>query len=335
MTIVFGWNSYCSKSVYLSELGVLNKEQQDLKIEYRQKYFHLFYIPVFPIGSFWGVKKDGKWYAIKPELAQSLDPVKPSWKKGLWAWSAPLLGIAAWIIFSISQSMEERADRNRSEQNKSMLSAFFQDKSKTAPLDQKAKTMNAMIDSSLNNIKYERKVIDTAEKNLVGLYLMAALTRTDTLQGYTEKNTFVVSDFGESQSRTDIMDKEYQNALASGEWKSGYGDTGSVFREMRKLDQFKYILLVKEYNRVSPQVLGDKFKSGYLFAQAKLLSIETGKEIKNFKLLTVNSDQVSHYSTSGGGGVSLKSALEYDLKKNALKDAKEYVFGKGSISRFE
>jgi len=334
MTIVFGWNSYCSKSVYLSELGILNKDQQDLKLEYRQKYFHLFYIPVFPIGSFWGVKRDGKWYAIKPELAQSLDNVKPSWKNGIWAWSAPLLGIAVWIIFSISQSMEERADRNRSEQHKSMLSAFFQDKSKTAPLDQKLKTMNAIIDSSLTNIKYERKVIDTSENNLVELYMQAALTHMDTLQGYNQNNTFVLSDFPKSESHADIIDKEYQGPLQTGEWKSSYGDTSSVFREMRKLDQYKYILLIKEYNRVAPEVQGSKFKSGYLFAKARLLSIETGKEVKNFKLLSVNSDQVRHFASSGSGSSAssqLKNSLEFDLERNAIKDATDYVFGKKAL----
>jgi len=333
MTIVFGWNSYCSKSVYLSELGVLNKEQQDLKIEYRQKYFHLFYIPVFPIGSFWGVKKDGKWYAIKPELAQSLDPIKPSWKKGLWAWSAPLLGIAAWIIFSISQGMEERADRNRSEQHKAMLTAFFQDKNKIAPLDQKVKTMNAIIDSSLEKISYEKKKIDTSTDNLINLYLQSRLTQMDTLVGYNEKNTFVVTEFPGLKEHREIINEEYRTSLETGVWKSSYGDTSSVFSEIRKLDGYKYILLLKEYNRIRPEIEGKAFRSGYSFAKARLFSIETGKEIKNFKLIAGNSDKVSHFSMSGSGSSAgaLQSAVEADLNGNVMKHARDYVFGKQSL----
>src|SRR5262245_46796849 len=125
MTILFGWNTYRLKAVSPLELGLQTKEQTDIILEYRQRYFHLFFIPIFPIGRFWAVRKDGKLYHTPPELEQALYHIRTNWKHGLWAWTGPLLGIAIWIFVSISNNLEEKAYQNRMEKNKTMLAAFF------------------------------------------------------------------------------------------------------------------------------------------------------------------------------------------------------------------
>jgi hypothetical protein len=328
--ILYGWNSYLLKSVSPAELGIIN--QPNLKIEYRQRYFHLFFIPFIPIGRMWAVRQNGQLYEASPELVNALQHSKPGGMNWIWAWSGPLLGILVWIFVSLSNNLEEKASRKRQEKNQLALTAFFQDKNKTAPLALKLKSMNAIIDSSLSMVKYEEKKIDTAMEALLPLYLEAEMTHSDTLKGYDHNNTYVISQFPNdySNSRQEIIGKEYQTALEVGTW-NGYGDTSHVLAEIRKLDQYKYILLLKEYNRVEPKLAKDVFHSGYSFVQAKLISIETGKELKNFKIMAGNSDKISYMSSSGsssyGEQESIRSRLKGDLESNVVKEANRYVFG--------
>jgi hypothetical protein len=223
--------------------------------------------------------------------------------------------------------MEERAYQNRVENNKAMLTAFFQDKNKTAPLHNKLNKMNSMIDSSLSKVTYEDKAIDTSMNKLLMLYLDINMTQKDSLTGYNQNNTYVVSYFPSTNNLKEIINEDSKAALDAGDWK-GYSDTSSVFSELRKLEQYKYILVLKEYNRVEPMLEKDSYISGYSLVKGRLLSIETGKELANFKVMAANSEKVSHYSYSGSSSSStqLRSTLKYDLEKNVLKEAYKYVF---------
>src|SRR5687768_13355251 len=105
--IVFGWNTYLLKSISPAELGV--RTNQNTTIEYRQRYFHVFFIPFFPIGRFWSVRQAGQLYQPSGDLEQALQHVRPGGKNRVWAWSGPLLGIVIYFIFSISNTLEENA----------------------------------------------------------------------------------------------------------------------------------------------------------------------------------------------------------------------------------
>ena len=57
------------------------------------------------------------------------------------------------------------------EANASILSAFFQDKSKIDPLFKKMEAINYIIDSSLEKDDFAKKKIDTSESALLNLYI--------------------------------------------------------------------------------------------------------------------------------------------------------------------
>ncbi|HEX6179925.1 MAG TPA: hypothetical protein VFZ47_01700, partial [Chitinophagaceae bacterium] len=63
--------------------------------------------------------------------------------------------------------------------------------------------------------------------------------------------------------------------------------------------------------------------------KGKLLSIETGTQIKDFSLMAANSDEIKYYSSSKSSPSSaeLRRNLESDLDKNVMKEANKYVFG--------
>jgi hypothetical protein len=333
MTILYGWNTYLLKTISLEQLGI-PAQQAGTSFEYRQKYFHLFFIPFFPLGRFWAVRQGGKLYHPNPELEQVLNGLRPGVKHGIWAWSGPLLGIACWLIISLSNNMEEKAHRNRMEKHNAMLVAFFGDKSKTAPLNGKLKTINTLLDSALSMNEYEDKKIDTSEKRLINLYLSTVLTRKDSLTGYTKTNTLVITDFYGKIDNREVLAKEFQTSLETASWKGYYSDTASVFPSLRKLQNYKYILLLKEYNRLAPEVVEKSYTSGYSLMNGALIEIETGAVKKTFKLMAGNSETVTQFSFAGGESSTerLKRTLDNDLDANVLKQAYQYVFGNDSLN---
>jgi hypothetical protein len=78
--IFYGWNSFTLDSCKPSKLGL----PPDLDVEYDvqriQKYFHLYWIPFFPIGKKWVLYKrsDKQQYEPNAELLKFLNslPVK-------------------------------------------------------------------------------------------------------------------------------------------------------------------------------------------------------------------------------------------------------------------
>jgi hypothetical protein len=333
MTILFGWNTYLLKKISLEQLGI-PAQQAGASFEYRQKYFHLFFIPLFPLGRFWTVRQGGKLYHPNPELERVLDGLRPGGKHGIWAWTGPLLGIACWLIISLMNNIEEKTGRNRREQHNAMLVAFFGDKSKTAPLNGKLKTINTLLDNALSMNEYEDETIDTSEKRLINLYLKIMLTRRDSLAGYNKNNTLVISDFYGKIDNREVLAKEFQTSLETGSWKGYYSDTGSVFPSLRRLQNYKYILLLKEYNRLAPGIVEKSYASGYSLMNGSLIDIETGAVKKTFKVMAGNSESVTHFSFAGTGSSSegMKSALENDLNTNVLKQAYKYVFRDNSLN---
>ena len=81
--ILFGYNNYKVKTVLPTELGLMDESFRNSEIQLRQKYFHLYYIPLFPLGQYWTVMKNGEQYVIDPKLENIVKQLHPSgidWK---------------------------------------------------------------------------------------------------------------------------------------------------------------------------------------------------------------------------------------------------------------
>jgi hypothetical protein len=99
--IVYGWNHFKIKSFKPVDLGIPYDGQEDISIEYRQKYFHLFWIPFIGIGKMWGLRKasdSSNLYEIPEELKNVLNqqqlPATPWYS---FAGLILIAGIAMWI----------------------------------------------------------------------------------------------------------------------------------------------------------------------------------------------------------------------------------------------
>jgi hypothetical protein len=113
MSIVFGWNHFRIKSIDPYAAGLSQNVQPGYRIEVRQRYFHLFWIPCFSLGKKWALRKDNQLYEMPEPYMHVLRGrndlrVKTPW----YTYAGPLIAAFAGICYMIS----EKVDDYRSEQ---------------------------------------------------------------------------------------------------------------------------------------------------------------------------------------------------------------------------
>ena len=333
--ILYGWNNYRLTTVQPQELGIQNNA--DLSIEYRQKYFHLFFIPVFPLGKFWAIKQGGKLYEPNAQLKERLVAMQQPVKNGIWAWTGLLLAAAAMFIYNITEKIDHAASQQKASANAAVLSGFFKNEKNTTPLSSKMHAINYFADSCGNDDAYEQKKLDTSIGGMLKLYLAVHKTQQDSLAGYNRKNTLVFSFINHRKEGSLFSDENIRKALEEGDWK-GYGDTARVFAALQQLRDYKYLLVIKEYNRLRPTVQQKGFSSGISVADAAIINLENRSVEHKFKVVAANSDSVSHFSygtrtngdnMSAGEWVGL---LENNLNGNLVNKAPKYVFREEALA---
>lgn len=105
MRIIFGHNSYVVKRIDSKSLGIKD-ETESFEIQLRQKYAHLYFIPVFPIGQVWVAKRNGNLYDVPENLKYILKRDHSS--SVHWgAFALPLIIILGLIIYSINEKMDQ------------------------------------------------------------------------------------------------------------------------------------------------------------------------------------------------------------------------------------
>src|SRR5215831_13773647 len=101
--IVYGHNSFALNTCKPSQLGLPIEADKLYIIERRQRYFHLFWIPVFGIGKIWVLRKhtDGELYEPTPKLSKLLHSFPLKEKTPWYTYSFLILLLAASVIFVI------------------------------------------------------------------------------------------------------------------------------------------------------------------------------------------------------------------------------------------
>lgn len=329
--ILYGWNNYLLKSIRLQDLGIQRSQDQDMVIEYRQKYFHLFFIPVFPLGKFWAIKQGGKLYEPSESMRQSLQSVNVNTKNWIWSWTGILVAVGSFFIYSFSEKMDNYSYQKRREASASVLGAYFKEQKNTTPLASKLRSINYLIDSCINEEAYEKKKIDTSMGGLLKLYFNTLESQKDSLTGYNRKNTLVFSCIDHKKDKGSLPDEYIKKALDEGVWK-GYSDSATVFQSIRQLNNYKFLLVLKEYNRMNPTVKKEGYSSGVSLVDGFIINIESKKIEHSFKVMGTNSESVSYFSfRRKGESKNVRSEewyqlLEGDLNSNVVKKGTQYVF---------
>lgn len=107
MRIIFGHNNFVIKRVAPKELGIEDDpHMKNAEIRLIQKFAHLYFIPVFPMGQEWILRKEGKSYVITSDVKAVLHRNYPS-RVHIGAFALPLLLILGVIIYSISSKISD------------------------------------------------------------------------------------------------------------------------------------------------------------------------------------------------------------------------------------
>jgi hypothetical protein len=106
MYIVFGWNHFKIKTFDPYEIGLSQQEDPHLKIEVRQHYFHLFWIPFFSLGKKWAIRKNNELYEMPGVLKSTIKSrddikVRTPW----YTYAGPLLLAIIGFGFMINEKV--------------------------------------------------------------------------------------------------------------------------------------------------------------------------------------------------------------------------------------
>jgi len=109
MRIVFGYNNFLIKSYSAEELGINNEQgASQIKFEVRQRYAHFFWIPFFPIGKMWVLKKPGNddLYKMPEELQAAIISQHGKPRTPWYSFALILLGMAIGLFVLMGDAID-------------------------------------------------------------------------------------------------------------------------------------------------------------------------------------------------------------------------------------
>lgn len=339
--IVYGWNNYCLKTITSKEISTNESDTLNAKIQYRIKYFHLFWIPVFPLGTYWTLNMNGKQMELTPEMKAALNTVDKSNFMWIFSWSGILLPLLIFGGMQLQSKMERRRYSSHMEDSRIYLESYFKDQSKHQSLNERVDALTNLCDSILEyhiesggdvSVDVDRASIpmDTAETAMIMRYFETIATQPESIEGLNESNTVILTrghDFTEGFYT--LPQGVIIRSIKAGEWQ-GSDDTATVLGQIRRLESIQYIALVKEENWVAPIILKNSFNSGYWFGSVVVYDFVNKKEFSRFKIMALNSDKVSYYGEKEGQ-ITLGS-LEADLKRNVQKAVEDILYNRKKSS---
>lgn len=123
-TIKIGVRSVMLKAYRLTDFGLAIPTGFKDVAEYRQKYFHLHFLPVFPTGKAWFLIDDkGVQHESSPELNRTLTAkLKKSFKTPWYTLLVPILGVIA-VLVTIALGVYQFSGQRSSEKDEFTINA--------------------------------------------------------------------------------------------------------------------------------------------------------------------------------------------------------------------
>lgn len=126
MTILFGWNRFRLKSFTFQELNLPELERfPNATFQVAQSYFHLFYIPVFPMGKRYDLVMDKKLYHVPPSLMKMVNPEQINVRGKWYAWSLPILILLIMGVVKINGAVKQNQAQADAMELAQMEQRFF------------------------------------------------------------------------------------------------------------------------------------------------------------------------------------------------------------------
>jgi hypothetical protein len=80
------------------ELGFTDAGENAL-VECRQRYFHIWFLPFFPLGKFWVLKKGNEWYPLSKEQEKEMERRAEIPATPLYMWAGAVVVPLTIILF--------------------------------------------------------------------------------------------------------------------------------------------------------------------------------------------------------------------------------------------
>jgi hypothetical protein len=126
MTILFGWRRFRLKSFTFQELNLPELEQfPNATFQVVQSYFHLFYIPVFPMGKRYDLVMNKQLYHVPPSLMKMVNPEQVNVRGKWYAWSLPILVLLIMASVKISDVVKQNRAQSDAIEFAQMEQEFF------------------------------------------------------------------------------------------------------------------------------------------------------------------------------------------------------------------
>jgi hypothetical protein len=111
--VVFGWNSFKLQSYRPSEIGLLAELDAKMSFQFRQKYFHIFWIPCFPMGQAWVMRKtnDSQHYAVPEDVQKLLWVRAPDVGTPWYTFAVPIIAVVMGISLFVGSQFRLARER--------------------------------------------------------------------------------------------------------------------------------------------------------------------------------------------------------------------------------
>lgn len=105
MRIFFGSRNFKIRDLYPHELRLLNTN--DLDIEIRQKYFHIYWIPLFGLGKIWLIRKEDQLYELPTQYLQEIRRQNIKVRSPWYTYAGPLLACLGFLIYTLNEKVKD------------------------------------------------------------------------------------------------------------------------------------------------------------------------------------------------------------------------------------
>lgn len=113
--IVFGHYAITTRTIKPNELPYNFQVPAGAQIQKIVRVAHIFWIPLFPFETLWGLRQNGQLHKLNPDIArqfdQSFGPVQIPW----YAFAGPILVVAAILFFRVNNTLEHQKSQKYEE----------------------------------------------------------------------------------------------------------------------------------------------------------------------------------------------------------------------------
>ncbi len=360
--IIYGTNSYVLKNFTPTELGLYTGGYEQFTFQKILKYFHLYWIPLFPTGSEYVFTRPGssEKYIAPDNIRQLMQSAGIPWWKHLGGFALPIVAMLGFGAYNASESIDHARYEKESLAQKAEVKKMASDTANQRKYARKVNGVYQLVSKNYEEHSEKFSKIDTSLSKVMMLMLNARFSITDSTTNFTDSNTFIVHPnfdnyLSDDKNTADLenVDNVWSSAGVSSEIRDWY-KTGMPQQAVERfypssfvaannvIKNKKYVAIVRVNGLAIPTVLREAianrkpnsynkkenaaspaYESGYATANVYMYDLETKKPMYQFKVFAHNSETINTYSSRDENiSNKLERNLYSDLGSNIIFETK-------------